>query len=125
ICMKDPDCEALQLTTTGNCVILGSVITATYGQCPAPFTCLAKMNVGCIPKARRPIDLGYIPHYCSGVVQQAPADDGTNRPCSARSAGNRTVYIDALLHDGTSAVFENTVDAEMLWDDGIGSWYMN
>ncbi|GMS99180.1 hypothetical protein PENTCL1PPCAC_21355, partial [Pristionchus entomophagus] len=69
-------CSAIQLTTTGNCVIFGAEITATYGQCPAPFTCMLKTYTGCIPKPRRPIDLGYIGHYCSGPVLRAPADDG-------------------------------------------------
>ncbi|GMS79231.1 hypothetical protein PENTCL1PPCAC_1406, partial [Pristionchus entomophagus] len=124
ICTDEPACLAIQLTTTGNCVLFGGVISATFGQCPAPFTCLLKSYIGCAPKARRPIDLGYIAHYCSGPVQQVPFDNGTSRPCGAHSAGNRTVYIDALMHDGTNEVFENSLHAEMYWDDGIGSWYI-
>ncbi|GMS81511.1 hypothetical protein PENTCL1PPCAC_3686, partial [Pristionchus entomophagus] len=124
ICMDNPQCTAIQLTTTGNCVIFGGIVSATYGQCPAPFTCMLKTNTGCAPKPRRPIDLGYIAHYCSGAVQQAPIDNGTVLPCGGHSPGNRTVYIDALMHDGTNQVLENAGDAGMHWDDGIGSWYM-
>lgn len=29
-----------------------------------------------LARARRPIDLGHIRHYCSGAIDRAPADDG-------------------------------------------------
>ncbi|KAF8376357.1 hypothetical protein PRIPAC_82786 [Pristionchus pacificus] len=107
-CMNDPACTAIQITSSSrNCVIFGADITLTIGSCPAPFTCMLKTTTGCIPKARRPIDLGYVADYCSGAVQSAPADDGRSKPCGTFAIGNQTVFIDALLHDGTNKVLEN------------------
>ncbi|GMS82035.1 hypothetical protein PENTCL1PPCAC_4210, partial [Pristionchus entomophagus] len=99
-------CSAIQMTTTGNCVIFDAVITAAYGQCPAPFACLLKTGSGCASKPRRPIDLGYIRNYCSGTVQRAPADDGS-LPANLPTLNNNKCILSALLHDGTNMVLEN------------------
>ncbi|GMR35182.1 hypothetical protein PMAYCL1PPCAC_05377, partial [Pristionchus mayeri] len=62
-------------------------------------------------------------NYCTGKVEKAPADDGSGLPCEQHSPGNRTIFIDALMHDGSNAVFENYKDGHMAFDEGIGSWY--
>ncbi|GMR30493.1 hypothetical protein PMAYCL1PPCAC_00688, partial [Pristionchus mayeri] len=48
---------------------------------------------------------------------------GSGMPCEQHLPGNRTIFIDALMHDGSNAVFENYKDGHMAYDDGIGSWY--
>ncbi|GMR35181.1 hypothetical protein PMAYCL1PPCAC_05376, partial [Pristionchus mayeri] len=42
VCVNDPSCTAIQITTDGNCVIFGAVTTATFEQCPIPITCQVK-----------------------------------------------------------------------------------
>ncbi|GMR30492.1 hypothetical protein PMAYCL1PPCAC_00687, partial [Pristionchus mayeri] len=68
VCINDPSCAAIQITADGNCVIFGAVTTATFGQCPVPIACQVKTTTGCVPKWRRPIDLGYIRNYCTSKV---------------------------------------------------------
>ncbi|GMR62888.1 hypothetical protein PMAYCL1PPCAC_33083, partial [Pristionchus mayeri] len=107
-------CTAIQITSTGNCVIFGAEISATFGQCPVPFTCLLRTNTGCVPKWRRPIDMGYIRHYCTGKIEAPPMDDGIPSLVYEYDYSNYHYILSALMHDGTNAVFENSNGGRMV-----------